>query len=270
MQGGTISCYFPISPSPGWPRQALGEEGGRQGTFILEHKKNISQNNQGPGRPSLALACPSISLSKYLEGRKVSQKLLCAQVCSGSGSGSDPHPFRVLGCPPQAPRGQPCPPPGHSKSQPLSASWDPGILGPAPGLPSLLISHQTRKPPPPKGEAGGRRDCCLVSSVAGHVAGNPHGLVGCKMWTVGARMCVWGRWRGWRTKAWELRIPGTPGNTACPWMNSCAHVQSPPSPPVSSQASQKVHSFVQQRVVPASAGVGDSRPVPAPPWTHLG
>lgn len=111
-------------------------------------------------QPSLALACPSISLSKYLEGRKVSQKLLCIQVGSGLASGSDTHLFRVPDCPPQAPTNSTGPLPSRSKSQTLSASWDPATPGPAPGLPSLLISHQTWKPlpPPSKGEARGRRD----------------------------------------------------------------------------------------------------------------
>lgn len=67
---GMISCYF---PPRGLPQQALGREGGQEGTFILEQEKNsflkITSGLAGLLRPS---QWPSISLSKYLEGGKVS------------------------------------------------------------------------------------------------------------------------------------------------------------------------------------------------------
>lgn len=159
--GGGNQLLFPyFSFSGGGPDRLWEKREGEGDCLSWSKKEHFSQNNPGPSQPSLALACPSISLSKYLEGRKVSQKLLCIQVGSGLASGSDTHLFRVPDCPPQAPTNSTGPLPSRSKSQTLSASWDPATPGPAPGLPSLLISHQTWKPlpPPSKGEARGRRD----------------------------------------------------------------------------------------------------------------
>lgn len=160
MQGGNQLLFPYFSFSGGGPDRLWEKREGEGDCLSWSKKEHFSQNNPGPSQPSLALACPSISLSKYLEGRKVSQKLLCIQVGSGLASGSDTHLFRVPGCPPQAPTNSAGPLPSHSKSQTLSASWDPATPGPAPGLHSLLISHQTWKPlpPPSKGEARGRRD----------------------------------------------------------------------------------------------------------------
>lgn len=163
MSPGVLACQdlYPLNEGPGgdqllFPyfssfRMAMtgsGRRGRDRGNvYPGSQKERFSQNNQGPGWPSLALACPSISLSKYLEGRQVPRSFCALRSAL----------VRVLaltrthsGCLAAYPK-----PPGDSpdlsQATPKVASWEPEILGQAPCLPSLLISHQTWKPWPPRG-----------------------------------------------------------------------------------------------------------------------
>lgn len=140
---GVISCYFSSFRAA---KTGCGRRGRERGNIYPgAQKEQFSQNTQGPGQPGLAFTCPSISLSKYLEGGEV-PKGFCAHRSA---------PVRVpalmllpLGCPgcsPQISRGWPCPLPGHSYSTPLSASWEPGIFW-ASSLPcSLLLPCQPQE-----------------------------------------------------------------------------------------------------------------------------
>lgn len=139
-----------ISPPRGLPQQALRREGGQEGTFILEHERNsflkITSGLAGLLRPS---RWPSISLSKYLEGGKVSRSS-CALRSAGVGvSPTDPHLFRVSQLPPANPQGMVLPSP-----RPLQ---EPGPFC----LPLLPTPHQTWGAPASPGEAGRGGDATL-------------------------------------------------------------------------------------------------------------
>lgn len=168
------------------PGQAL-EEGGTEGAW----KVPFSENNWWPGRPGLAPACPSISLSKYLEGGKVSRSFCALRSAL----------VQVLalilthsGCSAALPAQSPGDVPALSQATPTaalsSASWEPGILGLAPCLPSLPISHQTWK----VGEGtGGGTDCRRVGGTLDTCQGSCMAwwLVRCGVWV--GRGCR-GRW----------------------------------------------------------------------------
>lgn len=160
------------------PQQALGREGGQEGTFILEQEKNsflkITSGLAGLLRPS---QWPSISLSKYLEGGKVSPS---SRALRSAGAGVPAPILSHSGCPscpPQPPRGWSC----LAQAAPRGRDFLPPLASDSPsnlGSPSL----------PRKGRKRGR--CYVAVTSPGMCLGRLAWLGSCRRQTGGALVCV--------------------------------------------------------------------------------